>query len=344
MENQSTELEVIMREALLENGFFFDEQVYVRKEQKHYQFDFVVYGEYCRVVVECDGPHHYQLEQWYKDSLRDVWTITNGFQAVLRFNRNRLRTEINSCIREISQTIKELDQALSHDQKLKELINLEKDKIRNRKNSPFYIGEGEKNPFANKRVEISKKSSDEVQQKERFRMLDENPSHYWFLDRLRTESIKREIKRCSQPIKPNEMIKKLEISEENLERMTKTVTTNEMGILSRMIEGSSKDGYYVFEGSIDSIQNLFSIGVIEINPFYRSRKQEISVRVLPSALIFGSYYNTEKKKSNKYQQEKNSKGTVSKYIKCSMNGCIAKIPSQKVVEWNGRCPRHKNKH
>jgi very-short-patch-repair endonuclease len=339
MENQATELEVIMRESLLENGFFFDEQVYVRKEQKHFQFDFVVYGEYCRVVVECDGPHHFQQEQRYKDSLRDVWTITHGFQDVLRFNRYQLRTEINNCIRKIAQTITKLDQALSHEQTRKEFINQEKEKIKNRTNSPFYIGEREKNPFTIERVKVSKKSSDEIQQKDKFRMLDESPSHFWFLESLRVESIKREFRRNSQPEQHREREKKLEISEEKLETMMETLTNYELDMLSIIIGGTSKDGYCVFHGSIESIHNLFSIGVIEINPFYRSTMREIGIRVLPNAHLLSNYFRG-KVKSNKYQQETISKGTTSNYIKCSMNGCIAKIPSQKVIEWNGRCPRH----
>ncbi|MHC0037923.1 endonuclease domain-containing protein [Pseudoneobacillus sp. C159] len=289
MDNQATELEVIMREALLESGFFFDEQVYVRKEQKHFQFDFVVYGDYCRVVVECDGPHHYQQEQWYRDSLRDVWTITNGYQAVLRFNRNQLRNGINTCIQEISQTITKLDQALSHDQKRKELIEQEKRKIRNRKNSVFFIGEREKNPFTNNRVEIPKKSPEAIRQKEKFRMLDENPTLYWLEERIRVNLIKMNLRSKLQPEQHRETKKKLVISEEKLERMIKNITTHEMEILLRMLEGASKDGYYIYHGSIESIHNLFSIGVIENNPIYRSIRREISVRVLPNAPLLRDY-------------------------------------------------------
>ncbi len=44
MQNVATELEIIMREALLSNSLFFAEQVYVKGENKHYTLDFVVYG------------------------------------------------------------------------------------------------------------------------------------------------------------------------------------------------------------------------------------------------------------------------------------------------------------
>ncbi|WP_026572834.1 endonuclease domain-containing protein [Bacillus sp. UNC438CL73TsuS30] len=349
MGNRATELEIIMREALLENGFFFDEQVYIRKEQKHFEFDFVVYGVYCRVLVECDGPHHYQQEQWYKDSLRDLWTVTHGYQDVLRFNRYQLRTDINTCMREISQTITMLDKALSLDQKRKELVDQEKDKIINRKNSPFYIGEREKNLFTNKRVEIPKISSAEIRQKEKFQMMERNPFFYWFQERLRAESRIRELNPL--PVKKNEVEpykteqhlerKKLEIPEEQMmyERLMKTLTTDEMNLLLTMIKGTNKDGFYVFQGSIESIQKLCSKGLLEINPFYRSIKREISVRVLPNAPLLLKQY-IDENKSNKYQQEIISKGTDSIYQKCSVNGCIAKIPTQMVVEWNGRCPRH----
>lgn len=56
--DHSSELEIIMRNALSENNLFFVEQVYVRTKTSFYIFDFVVYGEFCKLVVECDGPHH----------------------------------------------------------------------------------------------------------------------------------------------------------------------------------------------------------------------------------------------------------------------------------------------
>lgn len=45
---------------------------------------------------------------------------------------------------------------------------------------------------------------------------------------------------------------------------------------------------------------------------------------------------------NKYQENILSKPIGNKYKKCSVDGCIAQIPTDKVIEWNGRCPPHKN--
>jgi very-short-patch-repair endonuclease len=126
MWNEATELEIIMREALIENGLFFDEQVYVRKGKKHFIFDFVLYGSYSKIVVECDGPHHGTGDRWYKDLLRDLWTVNNDFQEVLRFNYYQIRRNIQGCIQVINNTINELDQALSHDNNREQKIDKEK--------------------------------------------------------------------------------------------------------------------------------------------------------------------------------------------------------------------------
>lgn len=67
-----------MGDALLRNNLLFNEQVYTTTEDSHFIFDFVVYGEACKIVVECDGPFHNSI----KDSLRDLWTIQNGIQSL----------------------------------------------------------------------------------------------------------------------------------------------------------------------------------------------------------------------------------------------------------------------
>lgn len=59
----SSSLEVLMREALIREGLIFEEQVFIKNQASHYVFDFVVYGESSRIVVECDGPDHNRIEQ-----------------------------------------------------------------------------------------------------------------------------------------------------------------------------------------------------------------------------------------------------------------------------------------
>ncbi|MGG0176946.1 hypothetical protein [Gottfriedia acidiceleris] len=43
-----------------------------------------------------------------------------------------------------------------------------------------------------------------------------------------------------------------------------------------------------------------------------------------------------------HKSETQSITTDKKYIKCIMDGCIAKIPYSKLKEWNSRCPRHQH--
>jgi len=50
-----TALERVLGDALLRNDIVFHEQVYTKTEISHYIFDYVVYGEACKIVVECDG-------------------------------------------------------------------------------------------------------------------------------------------------------------------------------------------------------------------------------------------------------------------------------------------------
>lgn len=82
------------------------------------------------------------------------------------------------------------------------------------------------------------------------------------------------------------------------ERRMKTLTINEMNLLLTMIKRTGKDGFYDFQGSTKSIQNLCSKGLLEINPFYQSIKGEISLRVLPNAPFLLKNYLEESKRNN----------------------------------------------
>lgn len=155
LDNNATELEVIMREALLENDLFFDEQVYVKTETSYYIFDFVVYGEASKIVVEVDGPIHYNMERWFLDSRRDLWTIQNGFHDVLRFSQTDLRSLLSECLIKIRKSLLLYDEALSYDDLNRTLILNEKEKIRSKRSSHFYHGEKVSSPWVGKKVQIS---------------------------------------------------------------------------------------------------------------------------------------------------------------------------------------------
>lgn len=152
MRNEATELEIIMREALISNNLFFDEQVYTKRDHGGiYIFDFVVYGDYAKIVVECDGPHHYKADRYYLDSVRDLWSVRNGFQDVLRFSKSELRRNIAGCISMIKKSLSELDKTLSHDKSRFKRIQDEKSRIKSRKNSHFYDGEKPYSKYAGRK-------------------------------------------------------------------------------------------------------------------------------------------------------------------------------------------------
>jgi very-short-patch-repair endonuclease len=124
--NNYTALERIMSDALLRSNIFFSEQVYAKTEQGFYIFDFVVYGDVCKVVVECDGPHHEDLYRKFLDSRRDLWCIQNNVQNVLRFSMFEIYKSVEKCIQIIQKEIKTLDAVLSND--VEKRINLAKEK------------------------------------------------------------------------------------------------------------------------------------------------------------------------------------------------------------------------
>jgi very-short-patch-repair endonuclease len=287
MWNQATELEIIMREELLNNEFFFDEQVYVRKDQKHFEFDFVVYGEYCKIVVECDGPHHYQASRWYKDLLRDLWTVNSDFQDVLRFNYYQIRNSIDECIQSIRTSITELDQALSHEQSRKERINVEKEAIRNRKNSHFYIGEKPKNEFSGIKVDIPQKSPEELFTHEKFIMrgyhVHTNIFDYVNKERPRlSEEALSSMYRTEEPIEVEEGIK-IPRREIKYYKLMKNLSIQDKKLLWMFMQNASRDSYYIYRGKRESIENLCNLDLLLINDFYRGSSREISVKVLPSS-------------------------------------------------------------
>ncbi|MEH6993723.1 DUF559 domain-containing protein [Neobacillus drentensis] len=132
-------LERVMCDALLRNNLFFDEQVYVKTDYSFYQFDFVVYGNLCKVVVECDGLQHELPGHQIHDSRRDLWTILNAATSVLRFTQWEIYSNVDECINRIKNEINTLDSSLiDEDGSRRRNIDEEKERIRNKKNSYFY--------------------------------------------------------------------------------------------------------------------------------------------------------------------------------------------------------------
>ena len=102
-----------MRAALIKRNIKFKEQVSVGikgRDIPKYFIDFVVYGEFCKIAVECDGKaYHSTVEQRGSDASRDLWTITNRFDDVLRFSGSEIHQDIAACVHKISEEILKYD-------------------------------------------------------------------------------------------------------------------------------------------------------------------------------------------------------------------------------------------
>ncbi|WP_445683312.1 endonuclease domain-containing protein [Sporosarcina sp. FSL W7-1349] len=65
-----------------------------------YILDFLVYSEFCKIVVECDGnTYHGFLEAKEKDLKRDIWIKRLGFDDTLRFNTEQIKYNLDGCIK-----------------------------------------------------------------------------------------------------------------------------------------------------------------------------------------------------------------------------------------------------
>jgi hypothetical protein len=99
----------------------------------------VVYGDLCKVVVECDGFQHELPGHQLHDSRRDLWTVLNEAQSVLRFTTFEIYLEIDKCINRIKNEINTLDACLIDENgSRKRNIDEEKERVRNKKTSYFY--------------------------------------------------------------------------------------------------------------------------------------------------------------------------------------------------------------
>ncbi|QGV10593.1 DUF559 domain-containing protein (plasmid) [Bacillus cereus] len=71
-----------------------------------YTLDFLIYGEYCRIAVECDGnTYHSSKEAKQHDTYRDMWINYQGFDDTLRFNTEKIKYNIAGVIKEIKAAI-----------------------------------------------------------------------------------------------------------------------------------------------------------------------------------------------------------------------------------------------
>lgn len=115
--NENSPLEENMRNALIKSGIKFREQesIYelkVSNPMPKFIIDFVVYGEYCKIAVECDGrTYHSKYKHKKHDTLKDLWLIQHGFSDVLRYGTKEIKKDMTRCIDEIKKVLEANDKA-----------------------------------------------------------------------------------------------------------------------------------------------------------------------------------------------------------------------------------------
>ncbi|PEX42954.1 hypothetical protein COK25_24080 [Bacillus cereus] len=111
IKNVNSPLEEIMEQALKKAGIKYKAQYTVFDSNKNkwnakYTLDFLIYGEYCRIAVECDGnTYHSSKEAKQHDTYRDMWINYQGFDDTLRFNTEKIKYNIAGVIKEIKVAI-----------------------------------------------------------------------------------------------------------------------------------------------------------------------------------------------------------------------------------------------
>lgn len=109
--NEDSPLEEKMELSLKKAGLKFKSQFTLMDKSKDqwnakYILDFLVYGEYCKIAVECDGiTYHSSREARQHDLQRDIWVKRHGIQDTLRFDTNQILKDIDGVMTEIHNTL-----------------------------------------------------------------------------------------------------------------------------------------------------------------------------------------------------------------------------------------------
>ncbi|MBW7455740.1 DUF559 domain-containing protein [Paenibacillus sepulcri] len=276
--NNFTALERVMGDALLRNNIFFDEQVYTKTELGFYIFDYVVYGDACKIVVECDGPHHEDPYRMLLDSKRDFWSIQNGVQSVLRFSMFEIYLSVDKCIDKIIQEIKTLDSVLANDKERMIIVAKEKEAIRLKKATRSY------SLYSNLRVKVwtdkeleLKKKQEEKAIKRFMRNSDTSLSHT-FISAEKNEAI-LDNQTKSKP--EDEITDMIPVHEREILEILRKLPLIEKKLLWFIVQRSNKDGISIYNGSPKSIEYLCGRKLLIRNNLYTG--EGLSLFVLPGS-------------------------------------------------------------
>lgn len=129
--NENSPLEELMESALNEANIKFKAQYTVYDGNKDkwnakYTLDFLVYGEFCKIAVECDGnTYHGSSEARERDLRRDLWVKQLAFDDTLRFNTEQIKYNLDGCIKQIKNMIHAYDK-IKYDKKKKFVFDITK--------------------------------------------------------------------------------------------------------------------------------------------------------------------------------------------------------------------------
>lgn len=120
-ESLDSPLEARMEEGLKKRGIKYRTQEVIHDQPRYgrgrgfrYLADFVVFGKYCKIVVECDGKNHQHRKA--RDAVRDYYLITHGYADVLRFTGKEIYNELDKCLDRIESTIERMDNVYENQQ------------------------------------------------------------------------------------------------------------------------------------------------------------------------------------------------------------------------------------
>lgn len=112
IKNENSPLEEKMEKALKKAGIRYKAQFSIEDTNKDkwnskYILDFVVYGELCKIAIECDGhTYHSSRKAKERDLKRDLWIKAyKEFDDTLRFTTEQIMSQIDVVIEEINKYI-----------------------------------------------------------------------------------------------------------------------------------------------------------------------------------------------------------------------------------------------
>ncbi|MFD5853591.1 endonuclease domain-containing protein [Cytobacillus pseudoceanisediminis] len=122
--NENSPLEEKMQAALEKEGIKYKAQFTLLNSKENrwnykYILDFLVYGEFCKIAVECDGnTYHSSHNGKERDLKRDLWVKNQGIDDTLRFNTEEIKYNIQGVIKQIKDALKAYDK-IRYDKNLK---------------------------------------------------------------------------------------------------------------------------------------------------------------------------------------------------------------------------------